>query len=257
MRYILIIFLLWATPSPGKPTMWSKTGHRVIGEVAENYLSNRARRAVSELLNGESLAVVANYADEIKSDRAYKDFGPWHYVNIAPGRAYSDSTASPQGDLIQGIQYAITVLRDRSSTRNNRIFYLKMLIHLLGDLHQPLHVGRPEDRGGNDIQLRWFGRGTNLHSIWDFHMIEDYGMSFSELAESLPRLSRRQVKTLQSGSLHEWVEETREEADGIYNSVKVGEKLGYDYSYKYWDVVEEQLLKGGVRLAGVLNDIFS
>jgi hypothetical protein len=257
MRYMLMLFLLLATPCTAFPPVWSKTGHRVTGELAQAYLNNRTRKAVSELLDGQSLANVANYADEIKSDRSFKEFGPWHYVNIPPGQKYSESTASPGGDIIMGITHAIKVLKDKNSTRDDRVFYLKMLIHLLGDLHQPMHVGRAADRGGNDIQLQWFGKGTNLHSIWDSKMIDDHGMSYSELAASLQGVSRRQRIKIQSGSLLQWMEETREEADKVYDSVSPGEKLGYSYSYRYWDTVERQLLKGGLRLAKVLNDIFS
>jgi hypothetical protein len=257
MRYILMFFLVLATPCLALSPTWSKTGHRVVGEIAQTYLSNRARKAINELLDGQSLATVSNYADEVKSDPGIKEFGPWHYVNIPPGRHYADSTASHHGDLVQGIQYSLKVLKDKNNKREDRVFYLKMLIHLLGDLHQPLHVGREADRGGNSIQLQWFGKGTNLHSVWDSKMIDHYGMSYSELAGSFPRLSRRQRRNIQNGSLLNWVEESRQEAERVYDSVTVGEKLGYSYSYRYWGVVEDQLLKGGVRLAGVLNNIFS
>jgi len=131
-----------------------------------------------------------------------------------------------------------------------------MLIHLIGDLHQPLHVGRLEDRGGNDIQVQWFDNGSNLHRVWDSNMINQYGMSYSELAESLPRISKKQEKAIQSGTLLEWVEESQEIANKIYESVDVGEKLRYRYNYLWWETLEKQLQKGGLRLAQVLNSIF-
>ncbi|MGB5358149.1 MAG: S1/P1 nuclease, partial [Eudoraea sp.] len=130
------------------------------------------------------------------------------------------------------------------------------LIHLIGDLHQPMHVGRLEDKGGNDIQLQWFGRGTNLHRLWDSNMIDDYGMSYSELTQKLPRLSKSQLSMLQKGDVLDWVEESQQLANELYESVEIGEKLGYAYNYKYWKIVENQLLKGGVRLAKVLNSIY-
>ena len=126
----------------------------------------------------------------------------------------------------------------------------------MGDLHQPMHVGKAEDKGGNDIQLQWFGQGTNLHRVWDSNMIDDYGMSFSELAYSLPELTKQEEKEIQAGTLLEWVEETHQLGNKVYDSVTVGEKLGYRYSYDHWSTVEEQLQKGGLRLAKVLNDIF-
>jgi len=256
MRYLTILLLFLSVQSHGNVPVWSKTGHRVVGEVATEYLNSRTRKAVAALLEGQSLASVSNYADEIKADRKYKDFGPWHYVNIPADKDYSEITPSPYGDLVSGIEHCIKVLEDKNGSREDRVFYLKMLIHLIGDLHQPMHVGREEDKGGNDIQLQWFGRGTNLHKLWDAEMINDYGMSFTELAQSLPRLSRKELRAMQEGDFYVWVEETQEEASKVYDSARAGDKLAYSYSYKYWETVEQQLLRGGVRLAKILNEIF-
>lgn len=159
--------------------------------------------------------------------------------------------------MVSGIQECIEILKNESSTEADRIFYLKMLVHLIGDLHQPLHAGRKEDKGGNDIQLQWFGKGTNLHRVWDSNMIDDYGMSYSDLSREFPSLRRQQIKEVQKGTILDWVAESQELANEIYDSVEKGEKLGYSYSYKYWNIVEKQLQKGGLRLAGVLNEIFS
>ncbi|MGI9547670.1 MAG: S1/P1 nuclease, partial [Flavobacteriaceae bacterium] len=148
------------------------------------------------------------------------------------------------------------ILKDETSSRDDKVFYLKMLVHFLGDLHQPMHVGRSEDKGGNDIQVLWFEQGSNLHRVWDFHMIHDYGMSYTELADKLPELSRYQIKEIQNGNVLQWVEETQEITNKVYRSVKIGEKLSYGYSYTYWPTVERQLLLGGLRLAGILNDIY-
>ena len=127
---------------------------------------------------------------------------------------------------------------------------------MLATLHQPMHVGRLEDKGGNDIQLQWFGRGTNLHKVWDANMINDYGMSYTELTESLPKLTKKQKKSIQEGTVYDWVEESQDLANEIYKSVEVGEKLSYRYSYVWWHTVEVQLQRGGLRLAKVLNEIF-
>ena len=131
-----------------------------------------------------------------------------------------------------------------------------MLVHLVGDLHQPLHIGRAEDKGGNDIQVRWFNDGTNLHSVWDTKMIESFNMSYIELANNAKDLSKNQIKAIQEGSVTDWMYETRNLTVKAYNSVKVGQKLRYRYSYLYFPIVREQLQKGGLRLAKILNDIF-
>lgn len=256
MRYFLLLVFFWSGISFANDMVWSKTGHRVVGEVAQDYLSKKAKRAIADLLNGQSLAAVANFADEIKSDRKYSKFSAWHYVNMPADKSYSETEPSEYGDIVQGINTCLDILKDKNSARDDKVFYLKLLIHLIGDLHQPMHVGRAEDKGGNDIQLQWFNNGTNLHRVWDSNMIDDYGMSFSELATELPVLSKQQVAHLQSGTLLDWVAETQVLANKVYDSVEVGEKLRYQYSYQWWNTVETQLQKGGIRLAVVLNQAF-
>jgi hypothetical protein len=209
------------------------------------------------LLQGKSLAFVSTFGDEIKSDPKYREFSPWHYVNLPKGAtAYSKENANPDGDLLMAIKKCGEVLKDKNSSRENKEFYLKMLVHFIGDLHQPLHTGRGEDRGGNDIQVRWFGDGTNLHRVWDSNMIDSYDMSYSDLAQNTPQLSELQKKKITSGSFEDWMYESKALSEKVYASVEVGEKLGYKYMYDWFPVVREQLQKGGLRLASVLNEIY-
>lgn len=256
---IPVFILIWVLPLQGRSTVpppWGKTGHRVVGEVAQQYLTQRALKSVSDLLGGETLAEAANYGDDIKSDPRYRKYTPWHYVNFEPDKRYGEDPPNPDGDLIQGIRHCSAVLEDPQSTREDRVFHLKLLIHFIGDLHQPMHLGREGDKGGNDIQVQWFGRGSNLHRIWDSDMIDAYGMSYTELAQTLPRWSRKRKREVQAGSLMDWVAEIHKITNEVYTSVEVGEKLSYPYSYRWWETVEEQLLTGGLRLAAVLNAIF-
>jgi hypothetical protein len=131
-----------------------------------------------------------------------------------------------------------------------------MLVHFIGDLHQPLHVGIAADKGGNKLQVQWFNDGTNLHSVWDTKMIESYNMSYSELASNVRKLNKHQIKELQKGTPIDWMYESRALCEEIYSNVKVGENLRYKYSYDYMGTVRSQLQKGGIRLASVLNEIF-
>ncbi len=235
---------------------WGKTGHRVTGEIAQRYLSRKAKKTVYKLLQGQTLAEVSNYADDIKSDSRYRSYSPWHYVNFPADKEYREVEPNPAGDIVQAIQICISVLKDPASSDADKVFHLKLLVHFLGDVHQPMHTGRAEDRGGNDIQIRWFDQGSNLHRLWDSDMIDKYQMSYTELANKLPQLPKKSVRELQSGDIYSWVEETQEITNRIYDSVDVGQELGYAYSYEYWPVVEKQLLVGGIRLAGILNEIF-
>ena len=253
--FLLIVFCSHVLYS--NSMIWGKTGHRVTGHIAEYHLNKKAKRAIAQLLDGHSLAFVSTYADEIKSDRSFSSYSPWHYVNYPLDSTYEASEKSEYGDIVKGTETCIRILKDPRSSKEEKIFHLKLLVHFLGDLHQPLHVGRSEDKGGNDIQLQWFNQGTNLHRVWDSNLIDSYGMSFDELGKELIRShSRKEVKALMKGNVREWVEETHQITKVVYASVNKGEKLRYEYSYRFNDTVFEQLHKGGVRLAYVLNTIF-
>lgn len=237
-------------------TIWGKTGHRATGQIAESHLSGKTKRAINDLLDGHSLAFVSTFADDIKADRAYSKYSAWHYVNYPLGLSYKDSDKSEHGDIVTAIETCISVIKNKNSSRKDRVFHLKMLIHLIGDLHQPMHVSRAEDKGGNTIQVQWFGEGSNLHRVWDKNLIEAYGMTYTELASELENVSRKKRKELQMGTIYDWVDESHKICEGLYNSVEVGEKLGYRYSYEYNDLLLDQLQKGGLRLAKILNEVF-
>ena len=253
--FLLVGFLNTSTTTELKP-VWGPTGHRATGKIAEKHLTKKAKRQIDKLLNGESLAFVSTYADQIKSDRKYNDFYTWHYVNMPLDTKYEDSEKNPKGDLVTGINKCISVLKNKNSNIEDKAFYLRMLVHFIGDLHQPMHVGRAEDKGGNTIQVQWFGRGTNLHRVWDEDMIREWKMSYVELANNAKDLSKEQIKAIEKGTIVDWVHDTHKLSKTTYESVKVGEKLRYRYSYDHFGTVRTQLQKGGIRLAKLLNDIF-
>ncbi len=236
---------------------WGRTGHRATGEIAEQYLSPKAKKAISELMKGQSLALVSTYADDIKSNPDYRKYNPWHYVNIDEDKQeYNREKAYEGGDLIQAIETSISVLENEEASKEDKQFYLKMLVHFMADLHQPFHVGHSADKGGNDIQVRWFNEGTNIHRVWDSQMINSYQMSYTEISKTQKELSYNEIKKLEEGELLDWVYESRKIAEKLYDSIEIGEKLGYEYMYKWFPTVLGQLQKGGVRLAKVLNEIY-
>jgi hypothetical protein len=256
IRIIYILtFVFLTTSANASDIVWGNTGHRAVGEIANNYLSNKIKRKINELLNGQSLAMVSTFADDIKSDKKYSEFYTWHFVNLNDDETYESSTKNPQGDLYTGIEKCKQVLMDASSSKEDKAFYLKMLVHLIGDLHQPLHVGRVSDKGGNDFQVNWFNGGTNMHRVWDSQMIDSFNMTYTELASNTNTLSKAQVKNIQSGTTVDWVNETKGLAQMVYGSAKTGEKLSYRYMYDHFETVRSQLQKGGIRLAKVLTDI--
>ena len=126
----------------------------------------------------------------------------------------------------------------------------------MGDLHQPLHVGRFEDLGGNKINVTYFGQNTNLHSLWDSKMVEDRKYSYTEFSNLLDIKSKDDVKSIQGGTLQDWLYDSQKIANSIYFHTPKDSKLSYAYNYRFEATVERQLLYGGLRLAKVLNDVF-
>ncbi|PQJ32435.1 S1/P1 Nuclease [Nonlabens arenilitoris] len=254
MRYIIALFLFLVTYTV-QADDWGKTGHRTTGAIADQYLNKKARKAIAQLLDGESLALVSTYADDIKSDTLYRAYGPQHYVNIPFDKTYDTHPQSEKGDIIQAIDHCIATLKSDMASKEEKAFQLRLLVHFIGDLHQPLHTGISEDKGGNDFQVRWYRDGSNLHRVWDSQMIESYGMSYSELAINMPQLTRKELKAMASGTHRDWLEDSRIVVRDIYANTTVGEKLGYRYMYDYFAVLKGQLQKGGVRLAALLNEV--
>ncbi len=254
---VLGVFLMSYSLVHAENIDWGKTGHRTVGQIANQYLKNKTKRKIAEILDGQSLAEVANFADDIKSDRKYSKYYTWHYVNMPFDVDYQNSEKNPKGDLVTGIAKCKEVISNKNSAKEEKAFYLKLLVHLIGDMHQPMHVGRKGDKGGNTIQVQWFGQGTNLHAVWDAKMIDFYKMSFSEMASNADELTKQQVKFIQQGTVVDWINDTHQFAIKVYGTAKTGENLRYRYMYDNFGLVRSQLQKGGIRLAKVLNDLFS
>lgn len=239
---------------------WGVLGHRVIGGIAEHYLTPKARIAVKNLLGNETLAMASNWADFIKSDRSFDYLGPWHYVNVSSGKTYNEFMQYLQRDtainLYTKLNFLVAELKSKKLTKDKQVFYLKLLIHLVGDAHQPMHMGRPEDRGGNGIRLFWFNQPTNLHRIWDEQIVEFQQLSYTEHVAAINFTTQTQRTEWMKQPLKEWLYESYQAAQKLYSGVKADDKLWYDYNFKHVELMNQQLLKGGVRLAGVLNEIF-
>tara|TARA_B100001029_G_scaffold24264_1_gene16883 strand:- start:318 stop:845 length:528 start_codon:yes stop_codon:yes gene_type:complete len=167
---------------------------------------------------------------------------------------YVDSKKSSKGDVVQAIKICKNKLKDSNVSIEDKAFYLRFLVHLIGDIHQPLHVGRAEDRGGNDIKVKWFGNDTNLHRVWDTHIIDDFQMSYTELAMHLQNnFDAADIKLMNED---QWIDESQQIVNKVYSELKNKDNLGYNYIYKNFDLVKLQLFKAGVRLASTLNEIF-
>ncbi len=234
---------------------WGKTGHRVVGQIAENHLSKRAKNTIEEILKGESLAMSANFMDWIKAEPSYDHMNPWHYCTIPDDKTYEEAGVPEESDAIQTINRLIGELKTKKFTDEDEAFALKCLVHLIGDIHQPLHVGNGNDRGGNDISIRFFRMERNLHSLWDSGMIDHEQLSYTEYAIALDKVSDTKVMQLQNSTLMDWIYESRDLRPEIYDYPESG-NLSWRYVYDHKHIMDRRLLEAGIRLAGVLNEIY-
>jgi hypothetical protein len=256
---------------------WGPTGHRVVGAVAEKHLDISVHSKIFKILDGQSLSRVANWPDEIKSEPAkYSYTFNWHYTDWADDVHDHDETAS-SGKLLGSIKEQVAVLKNPEATQEAKVFALKFIVHLVGDLHQPLHVGNGLDQGGNLCKVTFQGQAMNLHALWDEGMINFTKLSFSELADYVSQgHTREEILAWKSGTVVDWALESKELRGKIYPenvlptpepmsikqycrkdivlSAEETPKLSYEYSYKFVPVAEQRLYQAGVRLAMVLNE---
>jgi len=251
----LFIFLLGFTTTADDALRWGQIGHRTTGDIAEQYLTPQAAKEVKRVLGHESLAQVSTWMDEVRSDDSYDYMTTWHYVTIPERETYATSEKEEDGDIIWALRKVVSELKKGGLTPKQEAENLKILVHLVGDIHQPLHVGNGTDRGGNDVKLQWFWENSNLHRVWDSEMIDDKQLSFTELSDFVNSASAEQIRDWQSASIIDWANESQSLLPQV-NDIPEDKELSYEYAYKNWSTVEVRLLKAGIRLAGIINDIY-
>jgi hypothetical protein len=260
-RKLLLSILLFSLSFPCL-AWWGTNGHRIVGEIADSYLTPKARIAVKAILGNESIAMASNWGDFIKSDSNYNYLYNWHFINLKAGLSFNDMKTrlltDTAANLYNKLDFVIKELKNKSLAQDKKLMYLRLLIHFVGDLHQPLHAGgRPEDLGGNRIKVLWFNESTNLHTVWDERLVEFQKLSYTEYAKAINHATKQQVKTWQQQPMMEWYFESYQISQKLYDEIKQpDQKLSYNYNFDHVETLNSQLLKGGVRLAGILNAIF-
>lgn len=259
MKKTVIVLIFFCMPFMAGA--WGVLGHRIVGQVADQYINAKTRKAIQQLLGNESIAMSANWADFVKSDTNYKYLSNWHYVNLRADLSknevfnFLDQETGP--NIYNKINEMVKVLKNSKSTMVQKKLALRMLIHMVGDLHQPMHTARFEDLGGNKIQLSWFGEKSNLHQVWDDGLVNFQQLSYTEYAKSINYPTAAQFTTWQKSSLKECVFESYQICNKIYaTGIKNDDKLSYKYNFDWIETVNQQMLKGGIRLAKILNDIY-
>lgn len=241
---------------------WGVTGHRTVGKIAEDHLTPKALAGVRDLLGSETLADVSTWADQLRGNPDYRQTGPWHYINLPLGLSYDEFKSRVENMLEANVYSALVnqlrLLTDSTVPRDKKVDALKFVVHFVGDLHQPMHISRAEDKGGNTIQLNFDGQGTNLHALWDSKLIDHSGMDYQQLAAKYDHPSAAQVRRWQGDPVVKWMWESYAISSQLYAEVDTmkSRSIGQAYYDEHWGQVTQRLEQAGVRLAGLLNVVF-
>jgi hypothetical protein len=255
MRAFLVVMLVFLGGSPA--FAWGQIGHRVTGAIGEPLLSKKAATAVRAVLGTESLAEASTWPDEMRSSPEVfwqKTANPWHYVTVPAGKTYAEVGAPAEGDGVSALAGFAKTLRDPKASLADQQLALRFTIHIIGDLHQPLHVGNGTDRGGNDVKVQFGREDTNLHAVWDGNLVDRQQLSYTEMTAWLSRrITPQNLKDWANADPLVWVAESAALRDTIYPA---DTRLGYTYAFQQNEALDRRLMQAGVRIAAYLNALY-
>jgi hypothetical protein len=252
----LLTFLLLGVLVAGRPVQaaaFGHAGHQIIADIAMQYLSPQAKQKIRSILGSTTPGQAATWMDDVRGNSAYDYMKSWHFINIEPGKAYRPGG---KNNIISELERIYKELQQPEKLdKKKRREALMILFHLVGDLHQPLHVGYASDRGGNEIPIRYKGAMIDLHRLWDTELIRDQRIT----AEDCLKLSTLTPADIARSRF------TPADFVAYLNDSRAGLPAVYRFSSGQADeayirdgrqIIRLQLLTGGIRLAGVLRQLF-
>ena len=279
-----IVLTLFSLCFAENAAAWGQVGHELVGDIAQARLTRHARREVARLLNGDldaegnpsgrkTLASISTWADEYRRTPAGSSTAPWHYDNWPICASAREPSACPDGQCAsRALEREIAILADRNASPRARNEALKWIVHLAGDIHQPLHEADNLDKGGNTVRVTFFGitqdewGPLNLHGVWDKYLVERLVAQTAGGARAFVRQERRSRKhpDWESGSVTDWMTESHQIGVNVsYPKLPTPQPcnqpttetlvLNEQYYADTAPIVAMQLRKAGVRLAKVLN----
>ena len=262
MKKFIMLSLIFSLFVNQEVQAWAMTGHRVIAEIAERHLSKRAKKNIQKIIGQQKLAYWSNWADFVKSDpELNKRTSSWHYINADGNQSLEQFRQTLAQSSPENLYKAYLRLKEQTLTEGKALSLeqqqqtLYFIVHLFADAHQPMHVGRVEDLGGNRVEVNFFREQTNIHAVWDSDLVDNEMYSYTEYADVLdihPSSYYNKYRT----SFEDVLYESHTLANRIYADAADNAQLGYRYIYDYKYIMEECLLKAGIRLAWELNEIY-
>jgi hypothetical protein len=279
-----IIFIFFLTLTCHKLLAWGQTGHRIVAQICYDNLSEKTRNEINAILGDNYLTQIATWPDFIRSEKNWDFTKPWHFTTINSDQTVSQvvktGTSSPE-NTIEAIEMMKAILKgDSAATKKFRDLMnknsvkplagsikttaLAFLVHLIGDIHQPMHVGKNNDFGGNKIIVLFFAEKSNLHSVWDEGIIEQEQLCFTEFAGFVEKHTASQKAAWQFAAIDTWAKESVDAREIIYNTLYDNTdkdsglpSMSYNYQHDFLPTIEARLGAAGYRAAAVLNSIFN
>jgi len=247
-----------AGPLPARA--FGPSGHRIVGYIADRHLCAETRIALKPLLAGQTLADAGTWPDRIRGQPEWQHTRPWHYLNVGDRGSVARAARRSPDNVLAALARFELELGDSSLGNDQRGLALRFVAHLVADIHQPLHVGREDDRGGNRIPVRIGKRTTNLHAVWDADLLRIPGDAGPRAwARRRPAPDAATILELQRATPLDWARESQALRPRVYAFGRDG-KGPFPLPPAYLDGVRalagERLETAGVRLAGRLNAAF-
>jgi hypothetical protein len=244
--------ILASTPLFG----WGAEGHVLVARLAAAHLTPAAAAQVQAILGPDAtLMSISSWADQVRNSR--RETGPWHYVDIPINQRRLDMARDcKNGDcVIAKINEFRTVLADSAAPPVQRREALMFLVHFIGDMHQPLHSTDNHDRGGNDVRLDFFGRNSNLHSVWDSGLLSRMPAENELFAAWSKDLSNSHAKKWGRGTPRGWAEQTHKAGvQVVYGKLpKDHPAVTPQYEKLAQPLIRQQIERAAARLAATLN----
>ena len=238
----------------GQAHGYGADGHRIAGRIAHERLCTVAEQEVRILGQGETLDTLGRWADWIRGEPEWQHSAPWHYMNIPDDARLEDYRHPPEGDVLWAIKHFAATLADRQESLAERRDALRFLAHFVVDLHQPLHVGRESDRGGNRIEVDpGTGEPVNLHRFWDTEAVDLTGLPPEEYARSLSEVIEASADEWEHDRLMDWAHESQELRPDVYDFDSRNNRLTREYLTNAERITRLRLAQAGVRLAAEIN----
>lgn len=264
---------------------WGQNGHRIVAQICYDNLNTESKKEIDKILGDDYLAQVATWPDFIRSESNWDFTKPWHFITIDPGKTVQQvidaAKEKPSIDnVVEAIELMKAILKDDKTATSTfqklmddnkvtplngsiKATALAFLVHFIGDIHQPMHVGKNNDFGGNKISVLFFDEKSNLHSVWDSGIIDQEQLSFNQFALFVDKHQAPNREKWQKSNIVEWATESVNQRESIYNTLYDNTdkydtglpSMSYQYQHDFLPIVEQRLAAAGYRAAKVINSI--